>query len=623
MKTIVCAIPLLAASLPAQFPLLTSIPAGNAVSASVPAAAGPSGNVWIAGIDHVMRLDGEGRPVFTTRLENVGGISALAVDGSSNAVIATTDFRTSYLIVVDAQGRVSRSQRIAGIPAAVAADNQGNVFVAGRAPDGFNGTPGAHKPSFGEKRCTNRNQDLFACDDAFLMKLRVDGTLLWTTLFGGSMNDSAKAIALDPSGSIWIAGETMSSNLPVTPGALQGAYGGGETLGPLEFGDGFLARMDPSGARLEYATYLGGSRFDQATTLTATATGVLVAGGTESLNFPTTPNGFQRSLTNSTPGMPGLNNDAFVAFVSTAGTLVYSSYYGEDRQQTASASALGPPNEIAVSLAGFSRRCLVRLEVRETVTRFTPDCYRTAFETPFTPVYANGNWLAVGQTKRGLAVPGVNPAAYLTAQHYGDDNPGPGIAGAWNEYVPDFRPVVAPDSFITIYMPISANLSNVFVRLGNRDLTVLYASNNQINALVPPGLPTGTHPLTVNFPFFGTIPIPVDVVERWPGLASAALNQDGTVNSAANPSDRGTIVSLFGSGFGPAPFPVLEPYILSSGVTSAQGMELFFAGRVADGLFQVNARIPPNAVPGHTPVRIVFRTADGFLLSGLAKIHVR
>ena len=179
-------------------------------------------------------------------------------------------------------------------------------------------------------------------------------------------------------------------------------------------------------------------------------------------------------------------------------------------------------------------------------------------------------------------------------------------------------PVVAADSFASIYLPPLGDLTGVAVRLGDRQLPVIYAGNNQVNVLVPAGVAAGTYSLTVGVRFFGTIPVPVDVVDRWPGLASAALNENGTVNSEANPAARGTVVSLFGSGFGPLPLPVVEPFILATGVTAAQGMEVLFAG-----LLQVNARVPANAVPGHTPVRVVIREPNGLVSSNLARIWIR
>lgn len=597
-----------AANLAAELPFRTAIPSNSNVRAAV----GPNGDIWIAGIDRIARLDIAGRTVFATTIEAQFGITALAVDANGRAAVTTFD----TLVLLDPQGRIVRAQKLDVFPSAVAIDAGGNIFLAGVARNGFIGPPGVYKPSFGEKNCTDRNGDYYFCDDAFLAKYLPDGTRAWVTLFGGSSKDYASAIALDPSGSIWIAGETTSPNMPVTANALQSVYGGGEYLGPLTYGDGFIARIDATGSRLEYATFLGGSRLDRTTALTISAAGVVVTGVTESPNFTTTPDAYRRLLASSKVEMPGMQADVFVAFVSAQGALVYSTLYGDEGPDTAIASSAGLGNAVGVVVTGKPGQCMLRLEVRESISKFTPDCLRGEYARASALLFARGEWLGVGTTKGGFPIPAVTQTGYATVFKFGDAPSGSAVVGVWNEHNSRYRPIVAADSFISIY---ATNLTSARVQLGGRELKVIYSSNNQINAYVAADTPKGTLDLTIN----GRDPTPVDVVERWPGLASAALNQDGTINSAAHPAERGTIVSLFGTGFGPDPLPVIEPFIEAPAATNSQGMELLFAGRIADGLFQLNARIAQNARAGHTAVRVVFRTPSGLLSSDLARIYVR
>lgn len=550
--------------------------------------------VWVAGGGGLQKIDPQGQVLATAPLRDVGAVTAVAVDRVSGKVVATTtDFVSkSFVTIADDAGKVLVSQELAGVASAVAVD--GDIVVAG-------------------KRQLAEGERLY---DAFVTRLRMDGSVVWSIRFGGSMNDSAQAVAWDRTGSIWFAGETRSEDLPVTADAFQRSYGGGETLGPLEYGDGFVGRLNGASGRVEFASYLGGKRYDAVTAIVATRDGVVVGGTTDSPDFPIRGGAFQTSLINPTVYMPGVHADGFVSVVSRTGGLTYSTYYGEEGRQTANAGVLGADGRVGMAMQGFSRRCVawVALDLK-----FTSECHAMELQEPFA-LYAYGEqWIAVGRTKPGL----LDRASRLRVDPFDGDRVGPGVNGVWNDSYPGYRPVIGRDSYVSVFTSPQVDLRSAGVFINGRPLKIVYAGGGQINALVPGDLPLGTQSLVIGLAFFQSIAVDVDVVERWPGLASAALNQDGTVNSASNPAERGTIVSLFGSGFGGLPLPVLEPYVQSTGATTAQGMELLFAGRVGEGLFQFNTRIPANALPGHTPVKIVIRDGNGFLSSNLAKIHIR
>ncbi len=83
-----------------------------------------------------------------------------------------------------------------------------------------------------------------------------------------------------------------------------------------------MAKLDPTGARLVYSTYLGGSSYDVGLSIAVDAAGnAYVAGFTGSTDFPTTPGGVQTAL--------GGTEDAFVAKLDPTGaSLIYSTYLG-------------------------------------------------------------------------------------------------------------------------------------------------------------------------------------------------------------------------------------------------------------------------------------------------------
>ncbi|HMB89555.1 MAG TPA: SBBP repeat-containing protein, partial [Rhodothermales bacterium] len=108
-------------------------------------------------------------------------------------------------------------------------------------------------------------------------------TVRFSTYLGGSDMDISTAIAIDQSGFVYVAGQTLSDDFP-TQNAAQGYQGG-----PLVGADVFVAKYTPGGDALVYATYLGGSMGEEMVAAMAVDDQgrVFVAGTTTSLNFPT------------------------------------------------------------------------------------------------------------------------------------------------------------------------------------------------------------------------------------------------------------------------------------------------------------------------------------------------
>ncbi len=138
--------------------------------------------------------------------------------------------------------------------------------------------------------------------------------LFSTTRFGGSEDEWAYALTLDASGNIYVAGRTFSADFPATPGAYSIAEGGDY--------DAFIAKLDPTGRRLLFATFLGGSGRDVARSIAVDGLGnVYVAGETTSVDFPVTRGAFDTTRNGT--------SDAFVAKLDTTGThLLFSTYLG-------------------------------------------------------------------------------------------------------------------------------------------------------------------------------------------------------------------------------------------------------------------------------------------------------
>jgi hypothetical protein len=156
--------------------------------------------------------------------------------------------------------------------------------------------------------------------------------ILQSTYLGGDGLDSVSAIAIHPkTGDIYVAGDTMSHNIPKTSGGAQSYYGGGGR-------DGFVARLNPDLTEIIQSTYLGGSGTDAVYTLAIhPKTGdVYVAGQTYSTDIPNTAGGAQRRH-------GGGDSDGFISRLNSHLTeILQSTYIGGSGIDLADALAIHP-----------------------------------------------------------------------------------------------------------------------------------------------------------------------------------------------------------------------------------------------------------------------------------------
>jgi len=142
--------------------------------------------------------------------------------------------------------------------------------------------------------------------------LVIDPTIAWSAYLGGddSSFDGMYGIAVDAAGNTYVAGYTSSPAFPTVP-PYQSFFRGTK--------DVVIAKLDPTGRSIVYATYLGGASEDVAYGIAVNGAGeAFVAGQTSSADFPTTPGALQ-----SVDGAPW--PAGFVTRLnSTGNALVYS-----------------------------------------------------------------------------------------------------------------------------------------------------------------------------------------------------------------------------------------------------------------------------------------------------------
>lgn len=142
--------------------------------------------------------------------------------------------------------------------------------------------------------------------------LVIDPVLAYSTYFGGTLDEGADGLSVDPQGNVSVIGRTSSTDLTLG-GAVQTSMGGTE--------DVFVLKFNPLASSLIYATYLGGSQADRGFAIASDSMGnAYMTGLTESADFPRI-NAFQNALHGG--------QEAFVAKLSPTGSvLAYSSFFG-------------------------------------------------------------------------------------------------------------------------------------------------------------------------------------------------------------------------------------------------------------------------------------------------------
>lgn len=169
---------------------------------------------------------------------------------------------------------------------------------------------------------------LLGCD-AFVSVLSADGSaLLGSGYVGGSQDDYILAVSIAADDRVYVTGLTQSANLPDTPGAWQGSYGGGGGAG-----DGWVARIAPQGGSVEALTYLGGTADDVLSALVVGDDGsVTVAGWSSSPNFPVTAGAVQ-------PVKSGFADAVLVTLTPDLAALEYATFLGSSSDDSARALA--------------------------------------------------------------------------------------------------------------------------------------------------------------------------------------------------------------------------------------------------------------------------------------------
>jgi hypothetical protein len=171
--------------------------------------------------------------------------------------------------------------------------------------------------------------------EGFVSCLSADGTtLVWSTLIGGSGDETVRSVCVTPTGAVLVGGTSASADFPTTLGVLKPTLSGSQ--------DAFVAKLASDGSQLEWSTYFGGSGVDRFGELQLAANGEVVLCGTTRGGLPAGGGAFDTSYN----GGPFFG-DAFVARLSADGTQTkwcgYLGGSGDELAERLSLDASGAP----------------------------------------------------------------------------------------------------------------------------------------------------------------------------------------------------------------------------------------------------------------------------------------
>jgi photosystem II stability/assembly factor-like uncharacterized protein len=285
-------------------------------------------------------------------------------------------------------------------------------------------------------------------------------------MIGGAGLDIVNAIVADAKGNAYVAGFTGSAAFPDNPpGAVT------HNAGNLDI---FVAKLNPTGTKVDWLTFLGGTGDDAPTALARDASSgeLYVAGLTNSVDFPTTAGVIQPAANGPEQG--------FIASISSNGmSFGFVTYLGGGKQDVAGALALtssglvvggssastGFPvlNAIQPAFAGFSTSLYASADSGTTWT--AADTGLPAVVLGLAPEPSSpGGMLAVSGFDPGMGGSyAADSFAWFRTSNGGASWTRTGLASGFLWYYPDGAQLVpAPSNPAVIYTayPFSSAMDN-------------------------------------------------------------------------------------------------------------------------------------------------------------------
>ena len=267
--------------------------------------------------------------------------------------------------------------------------------------------------------------------DAFFLRLdRFAAGAGYSSYLGGSVDDSARAIAIDAARNVYLTGGTTSANFPTTAGSFDTSYGGGE--------DAFVTKLTfvGSGAggdtyAIGPSTFLGGGGLDRGLGIGLDALGNTYATGITNSSgaspFPATTGALATTF-------QGGAFDAFATKLNpTASALVYSTYLGGSGNDRGAGIAVDAGGSASLAGRTSSANFPTTPGAFDTTWNLGDDAFVTKFGATGSLLYSTflgGSSGANGNNDRGQAIALDATGAYVTGLANSGDFPT--TVGAYN-----------------------------------------------------------------------------------------------------------------------------------------------------------------------------------------------
>ena len=200
--------------------LYSTLLGGSNYDVATGIAAGPDGSAYVAGYTTSTN--------FPDTVTNIPYLTAAFVHTNTTGFLLATNGFLTQIKWDGNQPVIGYSAMFGGlgrdVANGVALDGNGNAYVVGSASS--TNFPATTNNISGFLTATNNSQANQYYSDAFIIAFNPDASaLLYSAYLGGYLEDDGNAIAVDPLGNAYIAGQTLSANFPTVNALQTSRYG--------------------------------------------------------------------------------------------------------------------------------------------------------------------------------------------------------------------------------------------------------------------------------------------------------------------------------------------------------------------------------------------------------------